>query len=327
MDNTLHEVKIPVSDLEKGMYVSRLDKDWSDSPFAFQGFLINNQKLIKQLQKECTDVYIDAVKGDVPQKTQEIAAPSTNKSEKKGFFDKLWGKKEGATAINFEREHTHQLADIIEHKISAKTITPPKALLTFDKEMGAAKQTHAKTSIAVKSTMTLVKEGKDVDIGIAKDSVHECMESVLRSPDAMMLMTNLKTKHKNTWQQCMNAAVLTITFGRYLNLSDKELVTLGLCGMLFDIGKMRISKEDLEHAVNKQDLIQSHTTLGYEVLSHCPGALGKTVAEVARDHHEQLDGSGYPQGLKGKEISAYTRMISIVDTYNMLTSDKPNKKA
>jgi len=139
-------------------------------------------------------------------------------------------------------------------------------------------------------------------------------------------MTNLKTKHKNTWQQCMNAAVLTITFGRYLNLSDKELVTLGLCGMLFDIGKMRISKEDLEHAVNKQDLIQSHTTLGYEVLSHCPGALGKTVAEVARDHHEQLDGSGYPQGLKGKEISAYTRMISIVDTYNMLTSDKPNKK-
>lgn len=331
---SLQEVKISVSELEVGMYVSRLDKDWLESSFMFQGFLIENQKQIIQLQKECNDVYIDVVKSDETQITKiRTAAKASTKNkqtnQKSGFFDKLFsGSKKTIKEKkpDVKRHTTNKLEDIIEHKISTKSIKPPKVMASFDQEIDEAKETHTKTSQTMKEAIKNVKEGKDLDINASKDSIHDCMESILRSPDAMMLMTNLKTRDKTAWQQSMNAAVLTILFGRYLNLSDHQLETLGLCGMLFDIGKMKISKEDIEKAEDKTELIQSHTRLGYEILSKCPGELGKTVAEVAYNHHELLDGSGYPRGLSGKQISPYTRMISIIDTYNTLTIDKPGKK-
>jgi HD-GYP domain-containing protein (c-di-GMP phosphodiesterase class II) len=152
------------------------------------------------------------------------------------------------------------------------------------------------------------------------------MSSVLRSPDAMQLVMRLKNKHLTSWQQSMNDSVLAISFGRYLNLNDNELVTLGLCGLLHDIGNLRISKEEFAQAEDKKELIKTHPRLGYEILLNCPGELSKTVAEVAYSHHEKIDGTGFPRGLKGNQISPYSRMITIVDVYNSLTNIRAEQK-
>lgn len=315
MSPTTHEIKIFVADLKIGMYVCRLDKPWIDSSFLFQGFLIENEELISQLQTECVYVYVDEDKFD------KVLNQTAGQGKTSFSFKSLFSSAAAAKTSEPKRQNTRRLHEIIEHKIELGTIVPPKKTAAFDQELGFAKQTHAKINTLMTEFATQVKKGGTIDILIARQTIYDCMTSVLRSPDAMQLVMRLKTKHRSIWQHGMNDAVLAISFGRYLNLPDNELITLGLCGLLHDIGHLRLSKQALQEAENKKQLLRSHTQLGRDILLHCPGELGQTVADVAYCHHERLDGSGFPQGLTGDQISPYTRMISIVDIYNSLTTD------
>jgi putative nucleotidyltransferase with HDIG domain len=336
VENTgINEVKTSVSDLKIGMYVSRLDKDWTESSFLLQGLLIETEEDIKQLTAECSFVYVEAAKEE-PLVKEPIVKPTVEPSKKASFsFSALRGKKEVEEEIDhtppeFKREQTNQLTDIIERKIAAETIKAPKKIASFSHEMGMAKLILHKTADMLKKLMTHVKAGKgidDEDVAAAEQIVHECMASVLRSPDAMLLVMNHEEKSHTVWQQCLNVAVLAISVGRHLNLADEELVTLGLCGLFHDIGMLLISKQDFENASNKKELIHSHTTRGGDFLSKCPGQLSHAVAKAAYSHHEHLDGSGFPLGLADKDITPYTRIICIASLYNTLTTDTPNRKA
>ncbi len=320
---TLREVKIPVSQLKRGMYVCRLDKPWTESSFLFQGFLLEDDALIHQLTLECEYVYVDEAKQD-----ENITRSAATKDKPSFSLKKLFGVKEKETVhlSAIKRDKTYSLKEIVEQKIPSETIKPPVKLISFDQEMGFAKQTHAKIENLMREFTTQIKEGGTVDILIARQAIYDCMASVLRSPDAILLVTSLKNKHKSVWQRSMNDCVLAISLGRYLNLSDDDLVTVGMSALLHDIGNLKISKQDLEQAENKKELIQSHTRLGYDILVHCPGVLGEIVADVAYSHHEQLDGFGFPRGLHGDQISPYTRIVSIVDKYNSLTTDTASKE-
>lgn len=319
--SSIREVKVPVSGLKLGMYVCRLDKEWIDSPFLFQGFLLDNEEIIAQLRHECTYVYVDANKEDFSLSKDKAPA------KKLGFTIKsLFIKKDNSNIGNVKRENTHSLSEIVERRVSIEEIRPPKKLVAYDEEVRPAKQSHAKVSTLMQDFSTQVKEGGNIDLFVAREAIFECMSSVLRSPDAMQLVMRLKNKHLTSWQHSMNDSVLAISFGRYLNLNDDELVTLGLCGLLHDIGNLRISKEELAQAEDKKELIRTHPRLGYDILLNCPGELSKTVAEVAYSHHERMDGSGFPRGLKGNQISPYTRMITIVEVYNSLTNVRAEQK-
>jgi putative nucleotidyltransferase with HDIG domain len=328
--NTILEVKVPVSRLREGMFVCRLDKPWVESTFLFQGFLITDDKLIQRLTDECNYVYIDENRGIAADKSlSELAKEKGKEKEKpkKSFLDKLLGRKGGT---QFERSNTNKLRDIVELSIPTEYISPPAKLLPFDEEINTAKQVHTSASLLIRDFMSHVKQGGPIDIIVAKNSVYDCMSSILRSPDAMLLLMRLRKKDYNLWQHSMNVSVLAISLGRYLNLHDDELVLLGLCGMFHDIGKLRIPKTALEAATSKAELqaiLNSHTTIGRDILLSNMGQLAEVAARVAYTHHENLDGSGFPQGLENSQISAYSRMISIVDLYDNLTSDRPGKKA
>ncbi len=322
------EIKVPVSKLKVGMFVCRLDKEWVESSFMFQGFLINSEAVIKKLQEECEYVYIDEKRGIAAEKSlAEIAAQKkVEPKAKKSFFEKLLGSKDNSLS----RKNTLQLSDILDQNISVEEIKPPAKLVSFDEEMESAKAAHNTASALIKDFMSNVKRGGPVDIIMAKHAVSDCMTSILRSPDAMMLLIRMKSKNYSLWQHSMNVSVMAINLGRYLNLHDDELVLLGLCGMFHDIGKLRISSTLLESAKTPKELtgiLNSHTRVGSEIVLDCMGQLAEVAAQVAYCHHEHLDGSGFPRGLKGGQISDYTRMISIVNIYDNLTAAKPGTKA
>lgn len=320
------EVKVPVSKLKLGMFVCRLDKEWVDSNFLFQGFLINTEEIIEQIKAECDVVYIDENRGVAAHKSLADIHHKEPVKAKKSFFSKLLGGKK----INLNRKNTHILRDIVELSVDSKTINPPKRMISFDEEMPVAEQAHATANILIKDFMAHVKRGGPVDIIVAKNAVYDCMTSILRTPDAMLLLTRLKTKDYSLWQHSMNVSVIAISLGRYLNLHDDELVLLGLCGMFHDIGKLRISNDILMAAKTKNELqaiLNSHALLGRDILLKNMGQLAEVAAQVAYCHHEHLDGSGFPRGLQGSQINAYTRMISIINTYDNLTTSRPGKKA
>lgn len=322
---TIVEVKIPVARLREGMYVCKLDKPWVESSFVFQGFLVTNEALIKKLKEECRYVYIDENRGASPEKSLAEMA-SENAKPKKNFLDKILGRKNNVLV----RKNTHKLIDIVERNISTEDIRPPLKPVSFDQEKDAARVAHTHASALIKDFMSHVKQGGAVDIIVAKHAVDDCISSILRSPDAMLLLMRLKTKDYSMWQHSMNVSVLAITLGRYLNLHDDELMLLGLAGMFHDIGKLSISNAVLAEVKTKAELtamLNSHTLLGRDLLLKCMGQLAEVAATVAYSHHEHLDGSGFPRGLQGAQICAYTRMISIVNLYDNLTTDRPGKKA
>lgn len=324
-DTTVIEVKVPVSRLKQGMFVCRLDKEWVESSFMFQGFLINSDAVIKKLQEECDYVYIDEKRGLAAERSLAELARKEEPKPKKSFFDKLLGNKDSSK----NRKNTNQLRDIIDHNIVVDDIKPPPKSVSFDEEMEAAKLAHNNAADLIKDFMSSVKRGGPVDIIMAKHAVYNCMSSILRTPDAMMLLIRMKSRNYSLWQHSMNVSVLAISLGRYLNLHDDELVLLGLSGMFHDIGKLRISSTLLESATSKTELtniLNSHTTVGSDILLDCMGQLAEIAAQVAYCHHEHLDGSGFPRGLKGAQISDYTKMISIVNIYDNLTSGKPGTK-
>lgn len=119
-------------------------------------------------------------------------------------------------------------------------------------------------------------------------------------------------------------------FGRHLNFEEKELKKLGLCGLLHDVGKMKIPPEILDKpGVLTEDefsIMQDHTVAGHKLLSEEEGVLPLAV-DVVLNHHERPDGSGYPRGLSEDEISEYAKIISVVDAYDAMTSDRCYSRA
>ena len=214
------EVKIPVSKLKKNMFVCRLDKEWVESTFLFQGFLITNDELIKQLKSECDYVYIDENRGLAAEKSLADIPVKIQVKPKKSFLAKLLSRKNSEHL----RKHTHKLIDVVEHNVIVETISPPAKLVSFDEEMASAESAHTTANTLIKDFMAHVKRGGAVDIILAKHAVYDCISSVLRSPDAMLLLMRLKKKDYSLWQHSMNVSVLAISLGRYLNLHDAPLV-------------------------------------------------------------------------------------------------------
>jgi len=268
--------KIHVYQLKIGMFVSKLEIPWEESPFLFQGFDIKTQEDIKAVQDVCNYVEIDSAR----QKT--IHGAISNKNQQ-----------------------------------------------SFRHAFGNSAKTYQQTTSLVKGMMDDIRFGNQLNIKAAKEAVAQCVDQVLESPDTMLLFTQLKNQDEYTSQHSLNVCILSILLARYLKLSKEELNNIGICGLLHDMGKMKIPLEVLNKPgkLTKEEakIMSSHTTLGRNVLMSArevyPGAV-----DVAHTHHEQLDGGGYPRGLKSDSISSYSRMVSIVDAYDAITSDRVYKK-
>lgn len=286
------KVRISVKDLELGMYVAELDKPWLDSPFLFQGFELVTEADIKSVQDECKFVYVDVTKQNTRLKSPRIKNLS---------FTSNW----------LER--------------SRPQIRPQ----VFEEAFEGAEIAYHATSNLIMEFMDDVRLGRTVNTNAAKQVVSQCVDSILHSPNALMWMTQLKSKDAYTSQHSMNVCILSIALGRQVNLSVEELNLLGLCGMMHDMGKMRIPLDILNkpEKLNSKEfnVMKTHTTEGWKLLmsSH---DMYEGAIDVAHSHHEKLAGGGYPRKLDDQNITPYTRMVAIADMYDAITSDRIYKE-
>jgi cyclic di-GMP phosphodiesterase len=166
-----------------------------------------------------------------------------------------------------------------------------------------------------------VLEAKEV-----KESVTRLADSVVRNPDALLLMSRLRDKSAQAHARSLQVSVYLIIFARFLQLAREELDLLGLLGLLQDIGKTRLPAELLERkgplSAEEYALVKRHVEYSSEILAATPGLPAK-LPELALLHHERQDGTGYPRGLKGDQIGLYGSMAAIADTYDALTAVRP----
>jgi HD-GYP domain-containing protein (c-di-GMP phosphodiesterase class II) len=146
--------------------------------------------------------------------------------------------------------------------------------------------------------------------------------------DAVVAL-GLKVKDREARGHNLRVARLCVSIGRQMSMSASELRLLARAGLMHDIGKLGIPDAVLEkHSPLDESewiLIRAHPEMGLHLLDHA-GQSSREVLAVLY-HHERLDGSGYPYGLKAEAIPIEARIVAVADTYDALTSDRPYRKA
>ena len=276
--------KLHVGELRIGMYVSKLDRDWLDTPFIMQGFLIEDLEDIDILAEYCEYVWVDA--------------------------------KESVKSS----DHTSNVG-------TASSARPSPAIYQSEIQQEHRKmyKTFREARSVTRDMLENIRLGSAINSGQAKETVNECVQSVIRHPDALLWMSKIREKQEYTAEHCLNVCILAIAFGRQLGLSEPDLQNLGLCGLLHDVGKMRVPAEILDKPANLTDkemrAMRAHTVHGRNLLMSSPGIFSGAI-DAAYSHHERIDGEGYPRKIPGHGISQFTKIISIVDAYDAMTGDR-----
>ena len=284
-----NQQKIHVSHLKVGMFISKLDRDWLETPFLLQGFMIEDSEDIDIVREYCEFVWID-----------------TKYTPKKDDFDVNVGAFNQAPNSHYANKTTLE----IEHQRAYKTFRRARSL--------------------TKSLMDDIRLGGALNTEVAKETVTDCIQSVLRHPDALLWMSKIRDEHEYTAEHSLNVCILAIAFGRQLDFDEEELHKLGLCGLLHDIGKLRIPNEIIDKPGKLNDkemkIMMSHAVHGRNLLVSSPHVYDGAI-DVAYSHHERIDGKGYPRQLPGSSISKYARIISIVDAFDAMTATRVYSKA
>lgn len=197
--------------------------------------------------------------------------------------------------------------------------------LSFARSFKQTVNTFQQTTVLIKSVLDDIRFGNQFSVKAVKHAVSQCVDQVLENSDAMLLLTQLKNKDEYTAQHSMNVCILSILLGRELNYSVAELNKIGECGLLHDVGKMKVPLEILNKPSrlesDEAEVMRKHTVFGRDVLVSArnvyPGAV-----DVAYGHHERLDGGGYPRGVGDSAIPEFTRLVAVVDAYDAITSDR-----
>ncbi|WP_374603851.1 HD-GYP domain-containing protein [Arenimonas sp.] len=287
----LEERQMLVGLLEKGMYVSRLDRDWVGTPFPFQGFEIKSDEDIELLSAYCTSVFIDV------QKSLINARPSLRVS---------------SAPRNVFPPRGPEYHNTVELK----------------EEIPRAREVHANLRALAERIADDVRSGRRLEPGVVKEAVEPMVESLLRNSDALFWLMALMKRDDYAYSHAVNCSALAAAFGRHLALPREVLVELATGGFLLDAG-MASLPGDVVHHDGKLDTeamkqMRGHVHRSMEVLDQA-GVTGKWARELVYAHHERHDGSGYPEGLAGDRIPLAGRMGGVVDTYDALRSDRPHR--
>lgn len=174
-----------------------------------------------------------------------------------------------------------------------------------------------------------LKAGEPIDITPLAAVAEEMVDTMFTHGDAMLCLARIRAKDAYLMEHSMNVAILLANFGRYLGLERSVLKELTLGGLLHDVGKIMTPDEVLNKPGKLTDeeftIMRQHVVHSYDILSQTPG-ITATMLEVAANHHERLDGTGYPSHLKGDQLSLHTRMSGIVDVYDAVTADRVYKQ-
>lgn len=292
--------RINVQQLCLGMHIDGFIGPWMDHPFWRNHFVLTDPKdIARVVASTMQEVWIDTSKGlDVPP-TAEI--------------------------IHHALTVQNMVQEILYTKHPHRDTTPTSTAAEYTR----AAQICASSKQAVIAMFQEARMGKMVDSELAINVVNEITDSVIRNPGALISLARLKNADDYTYMHSVAVCALMIALSRQLKLDDAQTRTMGLAGLLHDLGKALVPMDVLNKLGKLTDAefatIKSHPTLGHRMLVESQ-AVNDSVLDVVLHHHEKIDGTGYPDGQKGDAISLYAKMGAVCDVYDAITSNRPYKK-
>ncbi|SCZ05265.1 HD-GYP domain-containing protein [Alkaliphilus peptidifermentans] len=158
-----------------------------------------------------------------------------------------------------------------------------------------------------------------------KDIVNHIVTRLLSKKNILLYMTDIRGIDDYTFHHSLYVCVYSLVIGVAFEYSRKQLEDLGIGALLHDIGKVVIPSSILKKpwilTGSEYEEIKKHSIEGYNIVKEIEG-ISEESCIIVRDHHERFDGTGYPHGLKGKEIHEYARIVAICDVFDALTSNR-----
>lgn len=292
------ERKVRTLFVTKEMFVIRLDRPWQDTPFWLQGFKISTDEELKAINKYCDFVYIDIARG----------------KKAKYYMEE-----------NLDLPSNCYLEEFLIDKKKKKKQTKYRVQTSLKQELISAKKILQEITTKYVLMMQAVKKGEELSVRAINSLIKPMLESIIRNPDAFVLLTRLRKKKEYTFSHEIDACALSILFGRHMGLSIENLKILSVGVLLFDIGKLRIDDSVLNKTEQLTDeefkQVNRHVDYGIDILKNVNGII-PDILNIVLTHHERFDGSGYPNGLPGLKIPVYGRMAAIIDCYDAMTSQR-----
>ncbi len=164
----------------------------------------------------------------------------------------------------------------------------------------------------------------------AAEKTQQQVDLMTRDSQVLTRISDVLQRDYSVYTHAVNVCMLAMAYGRFMNLPEAQLRSLGMGGLLLDVGMARVPPDILEKksplTKMEKGLIRNHARQGYELLRPI-GAVPFDVLMIVLHHHENADGSGYPDGWTADRTPYLTRVIKVVDTYDAMTSDRPHRSA
>lgn len=200
----------------------------------------------------------------------------------------------------------------------------------FSQEIGKAKKLYNQAKSLQRQALKNMQAGRPVDTDGMKDVADGFIDSIFRNQDALACMTRMRQKDDYLMEHSINVSIIMTIFAKHLQIEQDIIHQLATGALLHDLGKINIPDEILHKPGRLTDeemvIMRQHVTLGYDIIKEAEG-LTPIMLEVVGDHHERLDGSGYPNNKSAEDLSMYARMISICDTYDAITASRVYQNA
>ena len=246
----------------------------------------------------------------------------------KWFKNRLTGgQRADGDATSKEGQLPQALADLLPEGVTPVVYRDASAI---EAELPRARLVFADSEAVMQDIFRHIKDGEVPDVAAVLACVDDMVESMAANPDALMWVARLRDEDINAYHHGVKVSLYLIALGRHLGIPKAQLADLGVIGMLADIGKIKLPRALLAKpgmlAPSEFELVKGHVALGLTSLEGSAGLTAAVLQGIAQ-HHERLDGSGYPDGLKGDQIGLYGRMTAIADSFAAMITPRPYANA
>lgn len=394
-------VRVDARDVRIGMFIAELDRPWLETPFLFQGFVVDSEAELETLRKHCEHVFVDLTlsephvvgmlealaldppravtngqSADAPQDAarpvvrppvqpavqaeddEEVAYPAradvpVTRETRDRFRQMLQTSgvvepvdAEGSVARRAlgrlrallrqgqEGGESNALANgaPMAMPLHVLELLPPRTALQAyadirpaEAELPKAKQAMSVCEKTLETVMRDARSGRGLGLAGIDVAVDRLVTSVVANPDALAWVVRLREEAPQTYHQPVKVATNMVAIGRRLGLPIELLKELAMVGLLADLGKAKLPRALLEKPGQLEPaeytVAKGHVQLGLIMLSRGLKLPEPVLAGIAQ-HHERLDGSGYPRGLRSGEIGLHGRIAAIADTFTALSAPR-----
>lgn len=294
------KIKLDVDRLVLGMYIAELDRPWMGTPFMFQGFLLQDPEDIGKLRECCKFVFVDDLESSQDATVQDVLRHS------------MGGLRSGrvkSLSVEFE-----------EWKGADK----------LRRTLNRLKDNTIQTRERIQNVLNDVEMGKAIDTASTRDIVASLVDNITRNPHTAQWITLLEAEDQEIAQHGINVSVLATMLAKELGWPETLISIINEAALLHDAGMSRVPTFIREKpgplSQREFKLVQMHSAYTARLLEQA-GGYDSRIVDIVRHHHERIDGSGYPDGLRGHQIAEYVQVVSIADVYESMTSEKPYEPA